>query len=504
MIDILFEFKNGLTITDEYFSEKMFLIQQEHPESQSMTNSGYEWSEIGMASLFAVLYEKEARYCPEHKSWYVYQDGRWQHDEGSILVSEKMKDFTRLMTLYCSDIEDDDTRKDYTKFISKLGDRRMRDRILKDATGELYISATEFDKNPYLINCINGTYDLRDFSFREHDYRDYITMCTSFKHTINRKVRCERWEKFIDEVTEGDKEKADFLQRALGYSLLGVTNEECMFILHGKTTRNGKSTLLNTIEYLLGDYSSVAPVGMICHGKYNSSPESASPMLAGLKGKRFITMAESNEYGKLDEEKIKQYTGGESISARMLYQSAISFKPQFTFWLSCNDLPAVTDKSLFASERLKIIEFNRHFTHEQQDTHLKEELCLERNLSGIFMWLVKGYKKYLEHGLDMCENMAKVVRKYEKDNDVVEQFLDERCEYLPEEKYNPYGLQEKKIYTNGKDLYNAFKIWAKSAGFEIMGIRKFYAEMERHTEWYDNCSRSNGRNFRSLRLKTMV
>ena len=135
-----------------------------------------------------------------------------------------------------------------------------------------------------------------------------------------------------------------------------------MFILHGKTTRNGKSTLLNTIETMLGDYAKVAPVGMICRGDRQKDAEAASPTLAGLKGKRFVTMSESNEYGKLDEEKIKQFTGGEEISARALYQSAITFKPQFTLWLSCNDLPMVTDKSLFASERIKVIEFNRHFS----------------------------------------------------------------------------------------------------------------------------------------------
>ena len=123
---------------------------------------------------------------------------------------------------------------------------------------------------------------------------------------------------------------------------------------------------------MLGDYAKVAPVGMICRGDRQKDAEAASPTLAGLKGKRFVTMSESNEYGKLDEEKIKQLTGGEEISARALYQSAITFKPQFTLWL-CNDLPMVTDKSLFASERIKVVEFNRHFSPEEQDTHLKDE-----------------------------------------------------------------------------------------------------------------------------------
>lgn len=476
----LFELSNGRCIMDEDLSDKMYMIKSYHPERADETSSGFEWSEMGMANLFGVLYNKEARYCAEHKSWFTYHEGAWRKDEGAILVSEKIKDFVRLMILYCGEITDDDTRKAYTKFVNSMGDRRMRDRILKDATGELRIAAAQFDANPYLINCLNGTYDLSDFTFHEPRWDDYLTMQTNFRHTVSRDIRCERWEKFIDEVTENNHDKADFLQRALGYSMLGMSNEECMFILHGKTTRNGKSTLLNTIEYMLGDYSKVVPVGMICKGDRQKDAEAASPTLAGLKGKRFVTMSESNEYGKMDEEKIKQLTGGEEISARALYQSAITFKPQFTLWLSCNDLPLVTDKSLFASERIKVIEFNRHFSPQEQDTHLKDELTTMEAMSGIFMWLVRGYIRYKEHGLAMSEELTQVVRNYERDNDLVLQFLESRC------------VQSEEANIKAKDLYNAYKLWAKSEGAFILSARKFNAEMERHPEWFERKSTSSG------------
>ena len=491
-----FKLSNGRAIMDEDLSDKMYKIKSHHPESADQTSSGFEWSEMGMANLFGMLYNEEARYCPEHKCWYTYFEGAWRKDEGAILVSEKIKDFVRLMILYCGEIEDDDIRKSYTSFVNKMGDRRMRDRILKDATGELRISAVEFDANPYLINCLNGTYDLSDFSFREHSWKDFLTMQTAFRHTVSRDVKCERWEKFIAEVTQNDEEKMDFLQRALGYSMLGMSNEECMFILHGKTTRNGKSTLLNTIETMLGDYAKVAPVGMICRGDRQKDAEAASPTLAGLKGKRFVTMSESNEYGKLDEEKIKQLTGGEEISARALYQSAITFKPQFTLWLSCNDLPMVTDKSLFASERIKVIEFNKHFTHAEQDTHLKDELCEQQNMSGIFMWLIRGYIRYKEHGLDMGESLRKVVNKYERENDIVLQYLENRCEFHP---------GEEKVSIRAKDLYKTFKVWAKAEGAFVLSARKFNSEMERHPEWFDRKATSGGYVvYYGLKLKDVI
>lgn len=488
-----FQCQNGKIITDSDFSEKLFQIKSEHPERGDGTITPYEWSEMGMAALFGVLYSHEARYCPEHKCWYTYMNGVWRKDEGEILVSNKMKEFARLMVIYCGEIMDDDLRKKYLRFVDGMGDRRLRDRILKDARDELPIHAADFDANPYLINCLNGTYNLEDFSFREHSWDDFLTMQTNFRHTVRRDVKCERWENFIKEVTENDKAKADYLQRALGYSMLGLSNEECMFILWGKTTRNGKSTLLNTIETMLGDYAKVAPVGMICRDGKTKDAEAASPTLAGLKGKRFVTMAESNEYGKLDEEKIKQLTGGEEISARALYQSAITFKPQFTLWLSCNDLPMVTDKSLFASERIRVVEFSRHFKPEEQDKNLKTELTTQEAMSGIFMWLVRGYIRYKTRGLTMPESMRRVVRQYEKDNDLVLQYLESRCETAAD------GT------VKAKDLYSSFKLWAKAEGAYVLSARKFNAEMERHGDWYDRRATVGGfLTYYGLRLKGVI
>lgn len=499
----LFELKSGRIIMDEDMSDKMYLIKNFHPEKRHEDSSGFEWSEMGMANLFGILYTQEARYCPEHKSWYTYHEGVWRKDDGAIRVSEKIKDFVRLMIMYCGEIVDDGTRESYVKFVNGMGDRRMRDRILKDATGELRISAIEFDSNPYLVNCLNGTYNLEDFTFKESEWSDFLTMQTNFRHTVHRDVKCERWEQFIGEVTQGDTDKADYLQRALGYSILGLSNEECMFILHGKTTRNGKSTLLNTIETMLGDYAKVVPVGMICRGDRQKDAEAASPTLAGLKGKRFITMSESNEYGKLDEEKIKQLTGGEEISARALYQLPITFKPQFTLWLSCNDLPLGTDKSLFASRRIKVVEFNRHFKPNEQDIHLKDELTSREAMSGIFMWLVRGYIKYKERGLTMAEHLEDVVSKYERDNDLVLQFLEARCVRVTD--YTESRQDSKNNLIRAKDLYNAFKIWAKTEGEYVLSSRKFNSEMERHPEWFDRKSTSSGNTiYWGLKLKEVL
>ena len=488
--DELFQLSNGRYITSPGISKKMSYIKDAHPElPYQIDSTGYSWDEAGMADLFSECYKNDTRYCPEAKSWYTYEDGRWQKDVGSLLVSAKIKEFVRLMALYCGEITDEEKRKQYMAFVGKMGDRRFRDRLMKDAADSMRIEATEFDKYPYLINCKNGTYDLQKMEFREHDWQDFLTMQTNFEYSLQ-DVRCDRWEQFIREVTQNDYDKADYLQRALGYSILGESKEECMFILHGKTTRNGKSTLLDAIQHLLGDYATVAPVELICKADRQKNAEAPTSTLARLKGRRFVTMSESDTSGKLDEATIKQYTGGEEITARELYQASITFKPQFTMWLSCNDLPAVRDKSLFASDRVRVIEFNRHFTDAEQDKNLKGYFESQDAMRGIFTWLVAGYFKYKRFGLRMSDNMRAVVKQYEKDNDLVLQYLEEKCEYA-----EGNSIQAKTLYDN-------YKIWCKSNGYYVCSMKKFNAEVTTHPDWYDEKGKSNGSvMYRGLAMK---
>ena len=221
-------------------------------------------------------------------------------------------------------------------------------------------------------------------------------------------------------------------------------------------------------------------MSIICKSDRAKNAEAASPTLAALKGKRFVTMAESNQYGKLDEEMIKQLTGGEEITARNLYEAQMTFLPQFTLWLSCNDLPAVSDKSLFASDRVRVIEFNRHFTAEERDEGLKDEFKTPEAMAGIFSWLVEGYFKYKRFGLKMSAPMQKVIRQYERDNDLVLQFLEEKCERTEEGS------------VRAKTLYDNYKIWCKSNGFYVMNAKKFYSGVDMHPELHSGKREGKG------------
>lgn len=464
----LFQLRNGQYLLDPDQSRVFSTIMSEKPHR----NPDYRWDEIGMADLFAKCYAPNTVYCPEAKQWYSYDGTVWVKDTGSLIAGERLKEFTRLMQLYCNEIpEDDGSDKEYRKFVAKLGDRRTRDRILKDAQSEAMVSISRFDANPYYINCLNGTYDLKKGEFHEHRPEDYLTMKTACMFPVDTIVLdFDRWNTFIDEITCGDKEVAGYLQRALGYSLVGRANEECMFIAYGKTTRNGKGTLLNTIHTILGDYAKTIGVDFICQSRGGRSYSQANPMVCALKGARFLTMSESDDSGRLDEAIIKNYTGGDPISTRQLYGEAFDFIPQFKMWLSCNTLPTVNDKSLFSSDRVKVIEFNRHFGEGERDVKLKEKFLEPTARTAIFKWLLEGYNDYKRMGLCEPASVRDAVKGYEKRNDRVALFVDEMC------------VMDVDAKTGRTELYSAYKSWCRTNGVNPKNAQKFYEEMEAHAK----------------------
>ncbi len=466
-----FVLKDGRYFLEERQSQIFSTIIKERPHF----SSEYRWDELSLGELFAKCYKPFCRYCPEVKEWFAYKTTRWVRDVGSVIVSGYMKEFTKLLNLYCNELPDDtdDEGKSiadgYKKFVTKMGDRRVRDRVLRDAQDEAAISIERFDSNPYLVNCQNGTYDLEEGALRPHNPNDFITMITNcYYPQPSQRLEFPRWAEFINEITCGQKDVAKYLQRALGYSLYGVAKEECMFIAYGKTTRNGKGTLFNTIHAVLGDYSGTMPVDFICVSKGRGSYDRANPMLAGLRGKRFLTLSESDDAGKLNEAEIKNYTGNDPITTRNLHEKAFTYTPQFKMWLSCNTLPTVTDRSLFSSDRVRVIEFNRHFSENERDTTLKSQFLEEDAKAIIFKWLIDGYINYHLHGLNPPKSVVSATGDYEKKNDWVALFIEERCDTSKDTARIGRG-----------ELYTAYKSWCTSNGIRYTSCPRFNDAVER-------------------------
>lgn len=469
----LFQLQNGKYFLDDEQARTFSEILKINP----FQNAEYKWNEMSMAELFAEIYRPNTLYCPEARSWFTYDGTRWKRDTDGLETMDRLMTFTKLLSIYSNEIDENqvDNRSliaEYKKFLAKLSDRRARERMIKDAQTAARISIENFDKNEYYINCQNGTYNLKTGKFKQHSPEDYLTMITDCNcPTGVDVVDFPRWQTFIEEITCGDVDVADYLQRALGYSLLGSCKEECMFIVYGKTTRNGKGTLFNTIEKILGDYAKAMPADFICKSRYgNGNYDRANPMLAGLKAKRFVTLSESDSLGKLDEQAIKNFTGGDPITTRNLHEKDFTFIPVFKIWLSCNSLPSVLDKSVFASDRLKVIEFNAHFDEAHRDTTLKSQFLTEEAKTAIFKWLIEGYEKYKKVGLKEPAAIRRSVKAYEIANDKVQIFVDEQCEL---------GADYRVTTT---DLYNNYKVWCKNNNLFTLPSPQFREQMESHAE----------------------
>ena len=238
----------------------------------------YSNSDIGNGYLFADFYKNTARFVSERKCWFVYDGRAWRADTGNLQAMEKCKELAVLLFLLTAEITDSTLRDVCLKRAARWHNRSVRETILKDASGVYSLRTADFDRDPYLLNCRNGTLNLQTGEFREHRAEDFLSLISGVSYDAN--ARCPRWERFMEEVMRSADEastveKTKYLQKAFGYALTGNTRYECLFILYGATTRNGKGTAMETFLRLMGDYGKTARPETIGPGKKNARPPRA-------------------------------------------------------------------------------------------------------------------------------------------------------------------------------------------------------------------------------------
>lgn len=405
---------------DEFFDldETVPDLRALHPD----TNPRYAWTDIGGANLFADCYQSTARYVPERKMWYIYDGCVWRPDAGNLRAMQLCKKLADHLLRYAVTIADETLREKYIGYARKWQLRRAREIILKDAADVYPIEMARFDQDKYLFNVQNGTVDLRDGGFCEHRPDDLLTKCAAV--SFDPSARCERWTRFIREVMCGDVEKADYFQKALGYSLTGDTRYECLFIIYGKTTRNGKSSALETILTMLGDYGRTSRPETVAARQFANS-SGPSEDIARLAGVRFVNINELDRKLSLSASTVKSLTGNDSICARYLNENSFTFKPAFKLFINTNHLPVISDMTLFTSGRLKIIPFDRHFSEAEQDRSLKATLAQSENLSGILNWCLEGWRRLCDEGFVMPASIRQATEDYHNDSDKLALFMED-------------------------------------------------------------------------------
>lgn len=395
-----------------------FTIEEMRPH----TKPRYQRDEIGIGYAFADYFKPIARFDRERGIWYVYDGKVWQPDENALAVAELAKILADRLYTFALQITDEDTRNRYIKRVQKLQMRKNRRTMIEDAKSVYPVSHTIFDRNTDLFNCQNGTLNLTTGEFRPHDPADFLTMMSGV--TYDPDAACPRWEQFISEVMCNDSDLALYLQKALGYALTGDTSLECLFILYGATSRNGKGTTMETFLKIMGDYGKTSNPEMLSTKFGNTNASGPSEEIARLAGVRFVNISEPEKKITFNAALVKRMTGNDTLNARFLHENSFDFRPNFKIFINTNYKPSVSDMTLFYSNRLKLIPFKRHFEEHEQDKGLKAFFAEEHSQSAIFNWCYQGYKLFKKHGLDDPAAVTEATKEYQDESDRIGQFVD--------------------------------------------------------------------------------
>lgn len=417
----------------------------------------YPLTDVGNSKRLLSLYEDKLLYHNEMKRWLVWKGTRWQVDNAQEVMVMAKKTIEKISE-EISWLDDRERRKELEKHQLRSQSLARLKAMVKLTEPELSISPDQIDSDPWLLNCLNGTLELKNGNLQPHRSSDWITQIAPVK--FNPKSACPNWEKFLNRIMDGNERLVNYLARAIGYSLTGSQKEQKLFLLIGEGA-NGKTTFLETIRDVLGDYAKSTPFQTLLRQTSNAIRND----IARLKGARFVTATEPEKGARLSESVVKILTGEDKQTARFLYHEFFEFQGTFKVFLAANYKPQIEGKEHGIWRRLQIIPFKVRIPENEQDRDLKEKLLGEKE--GILSWALRGLSKWNSEGLGTLPEIEEAVDEYKKEMDPVRDFLEECCILLEDQR------------VQSKDLYNAYRKWCKDNGERPVSQRALGIDLKR-------------------------
>lgn len=406
--------------------------------------TAFHRSDQGNAERMAQAFGDVIRYCFPWQCFLHFDGRRWKRDDDGT-IQRYAKEVVRGMYEETGEIADEDQRKSLAQHALKCESQARRKAMIEGLQSEPGIPQLpdDLDRDPILLNCLNGTIDLRTGEIREHRAEDLITKLAPVEYHPG--AQCPTWKSFLHAIMAGNQELIDYLQKAIGYSLTGLTIEQVIHILYGLGA-NGKSTFLDILVALLGDYAKQTSTETFMKKNNTSIPSD----VAALRGAQLVSASEIERGRQFAEVLVKQMTGGDKLAARFLFGEWFEFKPEFKIWLAVNHKPGIrgTDHAIW--RRIRLIPFLVQIPADQQDKALPAKLKAE--LPGIFAWAVEGCLKWQREGLSAPEAVMAATEGYREEMDVLGEFLSERCVLNPPAKVSAQGI------------YQAYCNWAETNG----------------------------------------
>lgn len=427
------------------------------------------YGDLYNAEQFARFYGNDFRYCERLGGWFWWCRTHWRLCEQGE-VEQHARKALRQLGHEAADRNDGELLQHVGKSLKR---HSHLTNMLADARSLAVFQADHdaFDVDPWLLNCANGTLDLRSGLLHVHQREEMLTRCLAIPYEAD--AACPRWQVFLWRIMGGSQPEAftpaaderaqrliDFLQRAIGYSLGGDTVEDCLFLLYG-SGRNGKSRFLGAIHNMLGPYAKTAQMSSFLH----QEKETVRNDLADLQGVRFVSAIEISEGRHLSEGLLKQLTGSDRIKARFLFHEYFEFLPQFKLFLAFNHKPEVRGTDLAIWERIKLIPFTVTIPEEERDKHLSTHLRAE--LHGILAWAVQGCLAWQKDGLQVPDDVRQATEEYREEMDHVGRFIAERC---------LIGIG---YVCTPSQLMNAYVLWCKNEGESPLTQNAFGRELTR-------------------------
>lgn len=423
----------------------------------------YTYDDTGNALRFRDANAGLIHYNHVDGCW-IYWDGvRWASDENGE-IKRRADKMLADMAKDLKEMQDDPAYNAYKKHLSRSRSHRGKEGFIAEARHleGVPVLPSEMDRAGNAFNVRNCLISLKTGRTAEHDKKYMISKLAPVTYDEN--AKCPRWDRFIEEITCGDKSLQLYLQRMIGYCMTAYTKEQCMFFLYGNGS-NGKSVFVDTIAYMLGEYAaSCQPETVMMRDRNNT----ARGDLARLKGARMVVTSEPNDGCRLDEGIVKQMTGGteNKLTARFLYGREFEFSPEFKIVMSTNYKPVIkgTDNGIW--RRVRLIPFTAEFTKENRDPQLTEKL--RRELPGILNWAIAGAVGWCKEGLPPCAIIDEAGQEYRSEMDRVQQFLDD-C-----------TTRSESSSTQASTLYKCYKAWCSEQGDRFpVGSTKFFMELKR-------------------------
>lgn len=395
--------------------------------------------------------------------WLVWDGKRWAGENGeelALIRAQATVDaiYDEAGTLPDDVPEGEDKRKGtqqarHHNFAVASGNGGKTKAIVEMAAPKLRARRDSFDAKHYHFNVQNGTLRLdQEGRLYGHRISDRATRMAAVPYDPD--AECPGFQRFVATILP-DFDTALFLQKYLGYSLTGDISEQCMAMLEGKGA-NGKSTLMNVIARILGDYAVNLPIESLLHSD-NRNGSGPSPDLARLPGARLIRTSEPEPGARLSESRIKQFTGGEEVSARDLNKGFLDFVPTGKIAMSYNIRPSIVGKDHGIRRRIHVVPFKHRF--EVPDKGRKIDYAAQFVAAegpGILNWLLEGLREWLHDGLTVPRDVREATDDMFTEQDPIGQ-----------------AMKDVLIETGDADdmvqatvLFNAYELWSKRQGEE--------------------------------------